>query len=272
MKNKIAKISFALILGASLTQAEWKKEAIGSANLSQTTLTNWEAGGEDVITWNIKIEGKIEQDQLKYNWTNSFKSGYGQNKIGDKGFRKSLDELFIESLYRYKLNSLLNPYASATLQTQYTKSYDYADSSEVVSDFWDPGYLTQSAGMGLNPLPNLITRLGFALKETFSSDYGWADERGVQNPETFRIEPGLESITTYSQSLSTILKYNTRLAFFVNFKGMDAIDSKWENTLVAQVSKYVAVNFGYTVLYDKDQGDDVQQKRDLSVGLTYSFF
>lgn len=273
IKKGLSVSVIAIALFASMGFSEWKKEAVTSFNISNTYLDNWTEGGEDAITWNIKGNGKLEQDLVKHNWTQQGKVGFGQTKLGSSTFRKSLDEIFFESLYRYKLTTLLNPYSAATLQTQWTSGYQYTDTSRTrVSDFWDPGYLTQSVGMGLSPLPTLITRLGFSIKESFSSEFAWADDKATTKKEDVLVEPGLESITTYSTKFNDILKYDTKLSAFVNFKGVEEIDGKWENMLVAKVAKYLSFQAGLTVLYDYNLSKDTQIKQDLSVGLTYSLF
>jgi len=270
--------SFFLFLFISLTlslpvHATWKKEVVSSINLNLTTLNNWAEGGEGALTWNLKASGKFELDTTKYNWTNQGKIGYGQTKLGDDDFRKSLDEIFFETLYRYKLTSLLNPYGSATLQSQWTKGYKYTDTSKTPqSSFWDPGYLTQSVGMGLNPVENLILRLGFSLKQTFSEKYGFADKAETKKVESLLIEPGLESISTYSLKFKTILKYDTKFGVFVNFKGIEEIDAKWENLFTAQLAKFLQFQFGLTMLYDVNQDKETQIKQDMSLALSYSFF
>jgi len=57
----------------------------------------------------------------------------------------------------------------------------------------------------------------------------------------------------------------------VNFKGVEEIDGRWENLLTAQVAKYLNVNFGFEVLYDKDMDDSRQIKQNVAIGLNYSF-
>jgi hypothetical protein len=251
----------------------WRKEAVANINFSNTVYDNWAAGGENSITWNTKLQGKLERDGEATNWKTSGKAGYGQTKQGDKSFRKSLDEFFIETIYAYKLTKFLNPYASATAQSQFTMGFRYNETGprDTLSNFWDPGYLTQSLGMGYKPIEDLMTRVGFSIKETFSQKYGYADDLETDTEiETFKAEPGLESITEYSIKFKKILLYNTKLSFFVNFKGVDEIDGRWENLLTVQIVKYLNVNFGFEVLYDKDMDDSRQIKQDVAIGLNFN--
>jgi hypothetical protein len=137
---------------AQTSDSLWKKEAVANANFSNTVYRNWAAGGEDAITWSIKLNGKVERDPDRTNWKTSGKLEYGQTKLGDSDFRKSMDKIFFETVYMYKLTNLLNPYVAATVESQFTRGYQYDTTSKtLVSNFWDPGYLTQSVGMGFTP-------------------------------------------------------------------------------------------------------------------------
>ncbi len=253
-------------------KSSWKKEAVSNFNFSNSSYRDWKAGGEDATTWTLKFQGFIEKDWNKKNWKTAGKLGFGMTK-SDKDFRKSLDEIFLESIGSYKLTKLLNPYISASLQSQFSKGYKYTDSSQaVISNFWDPGYLIQSAGLGLKPYEQLTTRLGFSLKETFSPDHKFADDiESTNKVETFKIEPGLESITESNFKFNKIIKYESKLSVFINFKSVDEVDGRWENLITAQISKYININFGYELLYDKDMFDSSQRKQDLSIGLNYNF-
>ena len=95
----------------------WKKEAVGGFNLTNAYYDNWAAGGENAVSWNLKLNGKIERDDDKTNWKNSGKAEFGNTKISDTPFRKSMDEMFFETVLSYKLTDLFNPYLAATAQS-----------------------------------------------------------------------------------------------------------------------------------------------------------
>ncbi|MBF0431124.1 MAG: DUF3078 domain-containing protein [Fibrobacteria bacterium] len=255
------------------TKYGWQKQAVAGFNLSNAYYHKWAAGGENALTWNLKLKGKLVEEREKTTWKNTGKMEYGQTKVTGSGFRKSLDEIFFESVYGYKLTTLLNPYASASLQSQFAKGYDYEQSPDaIVSAFWNPGYITQSVGMGFKPLTDLIVRLGFSLKETFAGKYGdYADNLDTDKKETVKVEPGLELITDYEYKLSDIAMYVTKWNLFINFEGMDEIDSRWENRINAQISKYINVNAGLELFYDVSTGErSTQWKQDVALGMNFN--
>lgn len=269
MKKQILTIA---LLACAAQAASWTNSAIAAFNLSQNSNHNWTAGGEDAIVWQATLQAGSEAAFTSWNWKNTLDLAYGRTQINNQASRKHLDKLIFESLVNYNLLATLKPYVAGRAESQFTKSYVYSDTAArlTISNFWDPGYLTESAGLSYIPNKIFQTRLGFALKQTFSADYGWADDaETVDEIETFKNEPGLESISEVNLPWNEIVVYKSRLSAFVNFKGTDEIDGRWENSLNAQVSKYLVFSAGLEMLYDKDLSVDSQLRQSLTIGLTY---
>jgi len=166
-------------------QYGWKKEMIGNLNFTQNNFDNWRQGGENSWSWQTDLNGKFVNDQEAFTWSNAGKLSYGQTKVGDNSARKSADEIKLESVFTYKLNVYVNPFISVTGLTQLTAGYKYSDTSKVkISNFMDPGYFTQSIGFGYQPNQLIKTRIGAAIKETFTTNYSAA--RTIFEPETLQ--------------------------------------------------------------------------------------
>ena len=151
--------------------------------------------------------------------------------------------------------------------TQFTDGYAYTDSSKVVvSSFLDPGYFTQSVGLGYKPNDIIGTRLGAALKETVTDKFSDAYADG----ESMRTEFGAESVTDIKwQAVENIL-YTSKLEVFSNLKGIDEIDVNWDNMLSSKITDIITVSFNFKLFYDKDVHFKRQLKQTLAVGLSYS--
>ncbi|KAA3611162.1 MAG: DUF3078 domain-containing protein [Calditrichaeota bacterium] len=252
----------------------WKNSMIGDLNFTQNAFTDWQQGGEDSWSWAANLNAKFENDQEKYNWANSAKLQYGESKVGDLGSRKAADEIKLETVYTYKLGVLINPYAAATMQTQFTKGYQYTtDAPKVaVSNLFDPGYLTESFGVGFKPNETIKTRVGLAAKQTFTTDFtGYADDKETTKIEDFKNEIGAESVTDLNMKLTETILYDSKLEIFSNFEATDEIDVNWDNTISAKVTDIIKVSFNFRLLYDKDIFWKRQLKQTLAVGLSYSF-
>ena len=138
-----------------------------SANITQISFTDWAQGGENSLAYALFLEGKSTYTKNKIEWVNSYKFGYGQARLGSQSIRKTDDKIDLESVLTYKIGVYINPYASATLKTQFMEgvTFDASGHAKPVSNFFDPAYLTQAVGVGYQPIPEVKTRLGAALRE-----------------------------------------------------------------------------------------------------------
>jgi len=255
----------------------WKNTLVGGLNFTQNSFDNWAQGGENASAWQLNLNGKAVNSKEKYNWDNSGKIAYGRNKIAGLESRKSVDEIKADSVFTYLWGVYVNPYVAASGETQFTAGYDYPKDPEEekveVSNFLDPGYFTQSAGVGYEPVKEFKTRLGFAVKETITMDHNapYADDPDTKEIEKIKVEPGMESVTDFSKSLFGGILMTSKLEIFSNFKGLDEIDVKWDNIFSAKISEYINVSFNIKLFYDRDISVKRQLKQSLSAGLTYTF-
>ena len=279
MKISLALI-FILMLSMSLMAQEkeekkpeygWKKEMVGNLNFTQNKFDNWSQGGEDSWSWQLDINAKFENDQEKYNWSNTGKFSFGQTQIGDADSRKAADEIKLESVYTYKMSLYINPYIAVTGKTQISKGYQYNDTSRfAISDFLDPGYFTQSAGIGYKPNEMIKTRLGAALKETVADKYGFADDPSTTKFEKTRTEVGAESVTDLEYKVSENILFKSKLEMFSTLDAINEVDVNWDNLITAKVAEYINVSFNLNLFYDRNISKSRQLKQTLAVGLSYS--
>ncbi len=253
----------------------WKNEIVGNLNFTQSSFSNWSQGGEDSWNWQLDLNGKFENDQPKYNWATTGKISYGKTKISGEKSKKTTDEVHLESVFTYKVGLYVNPYVAVTGETQLTEGFDFSTDPQIkISTFLDPGYFTESLGLGYEPIKDFKTRLGAALKQTVADQFAARytdDPATLNNVEKVRSEIGMESVTDYSRKLSENIVFTTKLELFSNLKGIDEVDVRWDNLFAAKVSKYIAVSFNMKLFYDKDISVQRQLKQVLAAGLTYTF-
>jgi hypothetical protein len=253
----------------------WQKEIVGGINLTQTSLSNWTQGGENSFAWQLNFNFKFVNSQEKFNWANSGKFTYGSTKIGDQEFRKSLDEIRLESVFTYKQGKYVNPYAAFTAETQFAPGYNYDTTPKTpISAFMDPGYFRESIGVGYYPNKIVKTRLGVALKQTITSDYPipYADNPDtVDKIEKIKNEFGADSVTDISWKITKNSLFTSKLELFYSFKALDETDVNWDNVFTIMISKYFNVNINLKLFYDKDISEKRQIKQAIALGFTYSF-
>jgi hypothetical protein len=252
----------------------WKNQVVGSLNLTQAQFDNWSQGGENTLAWQLNLNLSSVLDQEKFNWSTTGKLSYGQAKIGDIEARKSADELRVETVYLYKLGDYVNPYVSGLLQTQITTGYQYIEEERFpVSNFFDPGYITLSVGVGYEPVPYLKTRLGAATKTTITREYAVAL---TDDPDTDRIEKtdtefGALSVTELRKPLSENILLTSKLDLFSNLESLKQVDVRWDTILSAKISRYVDVSLNVELFYDSNISPKRQLKQLLALGLSYTF-
>ncbi len=253
----------------------WQKELTGGLNLTQNKFDNWVQGGENSFAWQLNINFKFIEEQEKTTWATSGKMTYGNTKTGDQEARKSIDEIKLESVFTYKLGSVINPYISVNGETQFAPGYAYAAGAKTqISAFLDPGFLRESLGLTYKVNEIVQTRGGLSFKQTVTSDYPIPYTDDPQTPddiELTRFEAGAESVTDVSWKINQTTLLTSKLELFTAFTAFDEIDVNWDNVLSAKIAKYFTMNFNFKLLYDKDISAKRQINQAFSFGLTYSF-
>ncbi|MDP1675884.1 MAG: DUF3078 domain-containing protein [Bacteroidota bacterium] len=267
--------SFTFAQSDSTAQAsEWKHSLVSGLLLTQMSYTDWAQGGENALAYTITIDGKSIRDVELTNWSNTYKIAYGQTRLGSKGLRKTDDKLELESVLTYKFGTYVNPYASATFKSQFADGFKYDDvagTKAKTSAGFDPMYLTQAVGVGYQPVAQVKTRLGAAIREVFSGAQGYADDAGTTPTiETSKVEGGLESVTDAEWKFEENLLFTTKLEMFAPFNNIDVVIVRSNNTIVAKVNEYISVNLNVQLINDANITARTQVKQSLAMGLTYT--
>lgn len=251
----------------------WKHTMVGGLNLTQISFTDWAQGGENAFAWAVSLEGKSERDTSSTNWTNDYKFAFGQTKIGSQDTRKSDDKIDLNTVYTIKLGTYINPYAAASLKTQFAVGYafDAVGLATPVSKFFDPAYFMQSVGAGYQPMPELKTRLGLALREVVTTQFpAYADDPKTAEIEKTRIEGGIETAVNVEWKVMENVLLTSKVELFAAFKAFHEVIVRSDNTLTAQVNKYVTMNINVQVINEKPVSPRTQVKQTIALGLRYS--
>lgn len=251
----------------------WTHTLVSGLTVTQVSYSDWVAGGENALAYTVTLDGKSVRDVSVTNWSNSYKIAYGQTRLGSKGLRKTEDKLELESVLTYKLGTLLNPYASATFKSQFDDGFKYDDvlgTKAQTSGAFDPMYLTQAIGVGYQPMSEVKTRLGAALREVLSDNYGFADDPATTAIESSKIEGGLESVTDVSWRFEENILFTSKLEMFAPFNNIDVVIVRCDNMLAATVNKYITVNLTVQLINDATVLARTQVKQSLAMGLTYT--
>ncbi len=280
MKLILMLLSIIDLIGANPPKDTTKTNGVYSSgvaglNVSQISFTNWSQGGENSLTWSVfgDFGLKYVKDSLVVN--NNLKISYGKTKNGDENYKTNNNEIYLETVMLYRMGWQIDPYLSNTVRTVITKGFDYSKPDPVpISNFFDPGYITQSIGFSYNKIEGFNTRLGIAIQEVFTNKYrNYSDKPDTQTDiEAFKFETGVESVSETKFSLQENLLLTSKLRLFTRFEHIDVWDIRFDNTIVAKITSLVNVNFNVLMIYEKSQSLKTQLKEALQLGITYTLF
>jgi len=269
----LSTVSYAQQDSAKAPEYGWKHNVVAGLTLTQVSFTDWAQGGDNALGYATTLDGKSVQDLEKTNWATTYKFAFGQTRLGDQGLRKTDDKIDLETILTYKVGEYVNPYGAATFKSQFAKgfSYDAANNETAVSQFLDPGYLTQSVGVGYQPLPEVKTRFGVGMREILTTNFNsYADDPATAEIEKSRADGVLESVTDVEWKMDDNILFKAKLELFAPLKTLDRIVVRNDYSLVSKVSKFISVLLSVSLINEPDINPRTQVKETLALGLSYT--
>lgn len=164
----------------------WKRTGSIGLNFSQTSLTNWSAGGNSSMAGNVFFKMGLDRKQDKWLWQNNINLEYGLTSLKDEGVQKTTDNIALSSQIGYQINDSWYYTAAVNYQSQFYKGYNYPDKSNYISKFMAPGYLYTSLGIEYKPkdswyqvmLSPATSRMTFVLDDYLSDKGAFGVDKG----------------------------------------------------------------------------------------------
>jgi len=250
----------------------WSHTASTGINLTQVSFKDWVAGGSNALAYTLWLHGESTLNGDKALWMNAYRFAFGQARLADQGLRQTDDEIYFESLLIYKLGAYVNPYVAATLRSQFAPGYTYTATERTeVSKFFDPGYLTQSAGVAYRPVPEFTTRLGLGLREVVTSQFTqYARDPSTNVIKKVRVNGGLESVNDLNMVVAENIGLVARLELFAPLNSLDKIIVRNDYILSAKANKYITTNLTFNLINDVNISPRTQMKQALALGVVFS--
>lgn len=252
---------------------DWKKQVIASLNLNQASFSNWAQGGTDMVSWQAGLNTRFERDNPGINWLNILKLQYGLTYLANQGTQISADTIDMESTYSWKTWPQVNPYLSFSAQSQFGPGYNYSANPAVkISDFLDPGYFTESAGLKYSPATFFYTRVGLGIKETvanqFKVPYTVDPGTGAATGELTQL--GLDWVSELNVKFLQNSNLDSKLDTFWPGGDLKLTVVEWDNLLSFTLNKLFSLNVENDFRYDSRVFDGIQIKETLGLGFNYS--
>src|SRR5688572_32984144 len=264
----------------------WRKGGIYGLNISQASLNNWAAGGDEFsLSVNSLLSLYAFYKKGKSSWDNTFDFNLGYVKTTSLGSRKNDDRFDLLSKYGYALNSKLNVAGLFNFRSQFFKGFTYDDEGErtLSSAFLSPAYILVSPGLDLKPNADLsvfvspITARWTIVKDDTLSAKGLY---GVDPGKHSNGEFGAFASVNYLKEFNKNITYKSRLDLFSNYRRKPKnVDLYFTNVLNVKLSKILSLTWSVDMIYDDDvrlfgknnNGAALQLKSLVGIGLLAKF-
>jgi hypothetical protein len=274
------------------TDTLWKFSGTTSLNLSQLSLTNWAAGGDNSLSGNALVNLSANYAKERTSWENKLTLGFGLVKQGDDPTRKSDDQIDLASKLGLKASEKWFYTGLLGFKTQFAQGYDRPGDVDrmKISNFMSPGYLSFSLGMDYKPseffsvlLSPVSSKFTFVLDDDLSA----AGSFGLDPGQSARAELGAYIKMAFKKEILKNVTLDTKIDLFSNYlDNPQHVDVNWDMLLTFKVNEYLAASLLTQLIYDYDIkfGEDttgdgvndtfesrVQFKELFGLGLTYTF-
>lgn len=285
---------FILFIGNSLHAQQdtvWRRGGLLSLNITQVSLTNWAAGGQNSIAGNGIVNYFANYKRGKNVWDNNLDLGYGFIRQGKEGtLIKSDDKIDLSSKYGREASAHWYYSALFNFRSQFMDGFNYPNDSVAISKFLAPGYVLIGIGMDYKPDPSFslfvspaTARFLIVNDEKLSA----AKAFGVDSGKTVKAEVGAYVKAAYKKDLNANLNLQTSVDFFSDYlDNPQNVDINWQLLLSLKISKFISAALSTQLLYDdntklvfyKDDGvtvdhvgPGVQFKEFIGIGFSYKF-
>jgi hypothetical protein len=276
------------------TNPNWKLKSIYSLNFTQSSFTNWAAGGRNNISGLGFMSAQANYKKDKIKWTNSLALSLGGVQYFDEDIQKTDDVIDVQSTFSY---SIKDPWFISFLggfRTQFLDGFASAEDSVRSSAFMAPGYLNLTLGVEYIPNDNFKVLISpLSGKFTFVQDQSLANKGayGVEPAvldaagviitpgENFRAEIGSFIRIVYEKEIMDNISLRSRLELFSNYiHNPQNIDVNGEIVMDFKVNDWFSASLQLNLIYDDDiaiedrfgnVGPRTQFKQVIGLGITY---
>ena len=277
------KIILVIIIIAATTwlmAEDWNTTADISITMNQNAYSNnWTGEERGSISWVFNANFLAEKQlTAKVHNKNTLRLAFGQthNQVvdlaGEKSWEKpvkSTDLIDFESMFRFTLGSIVDPFASFRDETQ------FLDESFPETKIFNPNTTTETFGIAKvfikDDTQELSTRLGAAFKQYFDS-----------NLDDNTNDGGVEFVGIYTKPFKeNMIKYSTNLNLYKPFFYSDAVEGEdawkqvrmnWQHDVDISLTSLINLKLYVQLLYNEMVIDEIQFKETLGLGLSYKLF
>lgn len=253
----------------------WLKQGNVSLLGSQSSFSQWQAGGSNNLSLNFGFNYDINYKKDDWTWDNKLMASYGINRIKGESQQKTDDRLEINSVLGKKATE--NWYYSLFLnfKTQFDTGMDPDNPEERISHFFSPAYLQIGPGLLWKKNDNLKVNIAPATSRfIFVHDHftEFGESFGVEQGETMRYEFGMAINAYYKFDVMENFSVENILNLYSNYlEDPQNVDIDYQLNAVLKVNKYISTNLTFQAIYDDNAYKGFQTRHTLGVGFNMAF-
>ena len=236
----------------------WKQGGMYNFNLSQSSLSNWAAGGDNFnMSINTFFNYYAYFQKPRQSWDNNFDANLGFVQSTSIGGRKNDDRVDLISKYGYRIDTTGVWYLSAlfNVRSQLFDGYSFSGTNATfTSSFFSPAYIILSAGLDYKPNTHFsvffspLTSRTTLLLNTKLSNLG---SYGLPKGDKVYKETGLFVTVNYNKVIASNITYKGRADFFSNYyQNPENINLYMTNLFTFKINKNFSANYSLDAIYD----------------------
>ncbi len=235
----------------------WKRGGFFSLNLSQSSLSNWAAGGEDyAFSVNTAFSGFAYYKKGKHSWDNTVNINLGYINNTSLGARKNDDRFDIVSKYGREINAKLNFSTLFNLRSQFFDGYNFPTATTQVlnSAFMAPGYILLGTGLDYKPVKNLSIFFS-----PLTARWVIVNNDSLSKVGAYGVAPGSKSLfqigafasINYKANINKNVSYIGRLDMYSDYiKNPQNVAINMNNLFAVKISNVLSVTYSLDLIYD----------------------
>lgn len=236
------------------TFTNWNTGGMFNLNISQGSLKNWAAGGDD---FSLSLNGILNYfAQYRYNkisWDNNVDFNIGYLQTTSLGGLKNDDRIDILSKLGYKLGEKVNASVLGTLRTQLFDGYTDGD---FTSTIMSPAYVVGSLGFDVKPIPKFslfISPIASRWVMVTNNDIAVKGLYGIPAGQKSINQIGAFATANFNNKIGKNVNYKMRFDAFSNYKhNPQNIDIFMANVFTFKISKFLSATYSLDLIYDDD--------------------
>ena len=235
----------------------WKKGGFFSLNLSQSSLSNWAAGGEDyAFSVNTAFSGFAFYKKGKHQWDNTININLGYINNTSLGARKNDDRFDIVSKYGHEINDKLNFSTLFNIRSQFFDGYNFPTATTQVlnSAFMAPGYILLGSGLDYKPVKNLSIFFS-----PLTARWVIVNNDSLSKVGAYGVTPGSKSLfqlgafasINYKANINKNVSYIGKLDLYSDYlMNPQNVAINMNNLFAVKISNVLSVTYSLDLIYD----------------------